>query len=172
MLNIAPAVRSPEAQQQLWQLLRAGKIDAVVTDHAPHTLAEKQKESAWDVSSGMPGMQEAIPVLVSNWIKHFRRATLEEGLVRIAQVTSQNLARIFGFPQKGGLLVGKDADIVVIDTEHPWHVQQADLFTKNRWSIYEGMELFGKPVATFLRGQLVYRDGQIIGEPQGQHVVR
>lgn len=172
MLNIAPAVRAPEAQQQLWQLLRAGKIDAVVTDHAPHTLEEKHKESIWEVSSGMPGLQEALPVLVSNWVKHFGRATLEEGLVRIAQVTSQNLARIFGFAQKGGLLVGKDADIVVIDTEQPWRVQQADLFTKNRWSIYEGLELSGRPVATFLRGQLVYRDGQIIGEPRGQRVVR
>jgi dihydroorotase len=172
MINIAPALRSPEAQEQLWQLLRAGKIDAVVTDHAPHTLEEKRKESVWEVSSGMPGLQEAVPVLVSNWIKHFGRETLEEGLVRIAQMTSQNLARIFGFAQKGGLLVGKDADIVVIDTEHPWLVRPADLFTKNQWSVYEGMELLGRPVATFLRGNLVYRDGQIVGEPQGQRVVR
>ena len=172
MINIAPALRAPEAQEQLWQLLRAGKIDAVVTDHAPHTLEEKRKENVWEVSSGMPGLQEAVPVLVSNWIKHFGRETLEEGLLRIAQVTSQNLARIFGFAQKGGLIVGKDADIVVIDTEQPWQVRSADLFTKNQWSIYEGMELFGRPVATFLRGQLAYRAGQIVGEPQGQRVVR
>src|SRR5579885_625243 len=88
MINIAPALRSPEAQERLWQLLRAGKIDAVVTDHAPHLLEEKQKESVWEVSSGMPGLQEAMAVLVSNWIKHFGRETLEEGLLRIAQVTS------------------------------------------------------------------------------------
>ena len=172
MLNIAPALRAPEAQEQLWQLLRAGKIDAIITDHAPHTLEEKRKESVWEVSSGMPGLQEAVPVLVSNWIKHFGRETLAEGLVRIAQATSQNLARIFGFAQKGGLLVGKDADFVVIDTEQPWKVSSADLFTKNQWSIYEDMELLGRPVATFLRGQQVYRDGQIVGEPQGQRVVR
>ncbi len=170
MINIAPALRIPEAQEQLWQLLRAGKIDAVVTDHAPHTLEEKQKASVWEVASGMPGLQEAVPVLVTNWVRHFGPEALEEGLIRIAQVTSQNIARIFGFARKGGLIVGKDADIVVIDTKQPWTVRKEDLFTKNQWSIYEGMQLIGRPVATFLRGNLVYRNGQIIGEPQGRWI--
>ncbi len=172
MINIAPALRSPEAQEVLWQLLRAGKIDTVVTDHAPHTLAEKQKASVWEVASGMPGLQEAVPVLVSNWIKHFGQETLEEGLLRIAQVTSQNIARIFGFAQKGALAQGKDADIVVIDTARPWKVSSEDLFTKNRWSVYEGMELLGRPVATVLRGTVVYQDGRIIGNPRGKRVER
>jgi dihydroorotase-like cyclic amidohydrolase len=170
MINIAPALRSPEVQQQIWQLLRAGKIDAVVTDHAPHTLEEKHKESVWEVASGMPGLQEAMAVLVTNWVKHFGQETLEEGLLRIAQVTSQNIARIFGFTQKGGLIVGKDADIVVVDTQQPWRVTKKDLFTKNQWSVYEGMELIGRPVATFMRGELVYRDGKIIGDPQGKQI--
>lgn len=172
MINISPALRTPEAQEQLWQLLRAGKIDAVITDHAPHTLEEKGKASVWEVASGMPGLQEAVAVLLSNWVGRFGRETLEEGLIRIAQVTSQNIARIFGFAQKGGLLVGKDADIVVVDTQQPWQVQKADLFTKNRWSVYEGMTLLGRPVATMLRGTLVYQDGQIVGEPQGKHLRR
>lgn len=172
MINIAPALRSPEAQEQLWQLLRAGKIDTVVTDHAPHLLEEKQKESVWEVSSGMPGLQEAMAVLVSNWMKRFGKETLEEGLLRIAQVTSGNIARIFGFEQKGELTAGKDADIVVVDTTQPWLVKKADLFTKNHWSVYEGMELLGRPVATFLRGTLVYQNGQIIGEPLGQRIKR
>ncbi len=172
MINIAPALRAPEAQEQLWQLLREGKIDAVVTDHAPHTLEEKQKASVWDVASGMPGLQEAVPVLVSNWVKRFGAQTLEEGLIRIAQVTSRNIARIFGFARKGGLVVGKDADVVVIDTAQPWTVRKADLFTKNQWSVYENMELIGRPIATFLRGELVYRDGQVIGAPRGRRIER
>lgn len=172
MINIAPALRPPDAQEQLWQLLRAGKIDAVITDHAPHTLAEKRKVSVWEVSSGMPGLQEAVPVLVSNWVRRFGQETLEEGLVRIAQVTSQNIARIFGFAQKGSLSAGKDADIVVVDTARPWKVEKADLFTKNQWSVYEGLELIGRPVATFLRGKLAYRTGQIVGEPRGRWVAR
>jgi dihydroorotase len=172
MINISPALRTPQAQERLWQLLRAGKIDAVVTDHAPHTLEEKQKASVWEVTSGMPGLQEAVPVLVTNWVRRFGAEALEEGLIRIAQVTSQNIAGIFGFAQKGGLIVGKDADIVVIDTAQPWTVRKEDLFTKNQWSVYEGMQLIGRPVATFLRGTLVYRNGQIIGEPRGRWIQR
>ncbi len=172
LINVAPALRTPAEQKQLWRLLSEGKIDAVISEHTPHTLVEKQKESVWEVASGMPGMQEALPVLISNWVKQFGNEALEKGLMRIAQVTSQNIARIFGFDQKGGLAVGKDADMVVVDTRRVWRVKKEDLFTKNRWSAYEGMELMGRPVATFLRGRLVYREGTIIGEAHGERIAR
>jgi dihydroorotase len=170
MINISPALRSPDAQQHLWQLLREGKVDTVVTDHAPHALAEKQRENVWEVASGMPGMQEAMAVLITNWIKHLGNDTLEEGLIRIAQVTSQNIARIFGFGQKGGLIAGKDADMVVVDTANTWNVRKEDLFTKNQWSVFEGEELTGRPIATFLRGALAYHNGEIVGPAQGKHL--
>lgn len=172
LINIAPALRSPADQRRLWQLLREGKIDTVVTDHAPHTLEEKQKASVWDVASGLPGFQEALPALITGWVRHFGGETLAEGLLRIAQVTSTNLACIFGFAQKGSLAAGKDADIVVVDAHKDWQVRKADLFTKNQWSAFEGMTLQGKPLATFLRGELVYQDGTIIGEPRGQWLTR
>ena len=172
LINVAPALRTPDEQMRLWQLLREGKIDAVISEHTPHTLEEKQKQSVWEVSSGMPGIQETLPVLLSNWVKHFGHASLEEGLIRIAQVTSQNIARIFGFAQKGGVVVGKDADLTVIDPMSLWNVQKEDLFTKNRWSAYEGMGLIGRPIKTFLRGNLVYQDGKIVGQPQGQRIER
>jgi dihydroorotase len=172
IINVAPALRTPEEQRKLWQLLRAGKIDAVISEHTPHALAEKQKENVWEVASGMPGIQETLPVLVSNWIKQFGSQTLEEGLMRIAQVTSRNIAAVFGFEQKGALVAGKDADIVVIDTTRTWNVRKEDLFTKNAWSTYEGMELVGRPVATLLRGNMVYQEGQIIGDPQGKRITR
>ena len=172
LINIAPAIRSSRDQHALWQLLRQGKIDTVVTDHAPHTLEEKQRDSVWEVASGLPGFQEALPSLITQWLAHFGQDTLEEGLMRIAQVTSTNLARIFNFPQKGALSTGKDADIVVVDLNRPWLVRKADLFTKNRWSAFEGMELQGRPVATFLRGALVYQDGRIIGDPRGRWLCR
>jgi dihydroorotase len=172
LINISPALRAPDVQEKLWRLLRAGKIDTIATDHAPHTLAEKRRESVWDVASGLPGFQEALPLLISNWVRRFGQETLEEGLVRIGQLTSRNVARIFGFGQKGGLEVGKDADIVVVDTHQPWYVRRDDLFTKNKWSACEGMELIGRAVATFLRGQKVYAHGEILGVARGQHIER
>jgi dihydroorotase len=172
LINIAPALRSRSDQQALWQLLRDGKIDTVVTDHAPHTLEEKVRDSVWEVASGLPGFQEALPTLITQWLAHFGQETLEEGLMRIAQVTSTNLARIFGFPQKGALSAGKHADIIVVDPHRSWPVRKEDLFTKNRWSAFEGMQLVGRPVATFLRGELVYQDGRIIGDPGGRWLRR
>jgi len=172
LINVSPSLRAPAVQQRMWQLLRDGTIDTVCTDHAPHTLAEKRRASAWEVASGIPGFQEALPVLMTGWVQQFGRETLEEGLLRIAQVTSQNIARIFGFTQKGGIEVGKDADIVVVDTAQPWTVKKEDLFTKNQWSVFEGTEFIGRSVATFLRGTLVYRDGTIVGEPAGKRVER
>ncbi len=171
LVNVAPALRTPEEQQRLWQLLREGRIDTVVSEHTPHLLSEKQKASVWEVASGMPNIQETLPSLISGWLKHFGHETLEEGLVRIAQATSLNIARIFGFAQKGGLQEGKDADITIIDVEKPWKVQKEDLFTKNQWSAYEGRSLVGRPVATMLRGTLVYCDGEIVGQPQGRRLV-
>jgi dihydroorotase-like cyclic amidohydrolase len=172
LINVSPSLRAPAVQQQMWQLLRDGTIDTVCTDHAPHTLAEKERKSAWEVASGIPGFQEALPVLLTGWVQQFGRETLDEGLLRIAQVTSQHIAQIFGFAQKGGIAVGKDADIVVVDTAQPWTVKKEDLLTKNQWSVFEGTEFIGRSVATFLRGSLVYRDGTIIGEPQGKRVER
>ena len=172
LINVAPALRSPEEQKNLWQLLRAGKIDVVISEHTPHALTEKQQENVWKVASGMPGIQETLPTLISNWVKQFGKHTLEEGIVRIARVTSLNIATIFGFEQKGSLKVGKDADIVVVDTTQVWKVKKEDLFTKNQWSAYEGMELIGRPLATFLRGNLVYQEGKVIGDPQGKWLVR
>jgi len=172
IINVAPALRAPEEQKKLWQLLNAGKIDAVISEHTPHALAEKQKENVWEVASGMPGIQETLPVLISNWIKQFGNHTLEEGLIRIAQVTSQNIATIFGFGQKATISVGKDADIVVVDRIEPWMLRKEHLFTKNQWSAYEGMQLIGRPVATFLRGNLVYLEREVIGNPQGKRVTR
>jgi dihydroorotase-like cyclic amidohydrolase len=69
-------------------------------------------------------------------------------------------------------MAGKDADIVVVDTTQQWKVKKSDLFTKNQWSAYEGMEFIGRPVATFLRGNLAYHDGRIIGDPLGKRIER
>ena len=171
-INVAPALRAPEEQKKLWTLLREGKIDAVVSEHTPHSLEEKQETNVWKATSGMPDLQESLAALVTHWIKHFGNESLEEGLIRLAQVTSSNIAKIFGYSQKGSLEVGKDGDLVVIDTKNPWKVSKKDLFTKAGWSAYENMELLGRPVATYLRGNLVYKDGKIVGDPQGKLLKR
>lgn len=172
VINVAPALRKPEEQKKLWELLREGKIDTVVSEHTPHTLEEKQVDNVWKAVSGIPQLQESLPVLLTHWVKHFGEETIEEGLLKLTKATSTNVAKIFNYQQKGSIEIGKDADLVIINTKQKWNVKKEDLFTKNKWSVYEGMELIGRPIATFLRGNLVYEHSKIVGSKQGKRVKR
>ncbi len=171
-INVAPALRAPVEQKKLWDRVRNGQVDTIVSEHTPHTKEEKEGKNWWEASSGMPDIQESLPALVTNWVKHFGSNSLEEGLVRLSNLTSGNIAKIFGYEQKGAIAKGKDADFTVIDTKNEWTVRPDDLFTKNKWSAYEGQSLIGRPVATFLRGEKVYEQGQVLGDPRGQRISR
>ncbi|HLD79710.1 MAG TPA: dihydroorotase, partial [Candidatus Nanoarchaeia archaeon] len=71
---------------------------------------------------------------------------------------------------KGSIEKGKDADFTVVDLSKEWRVAKKDLFSKCGWSAYEGMRLRGRPIATFLRGNLVYGNSKIKGKPLGKHI--
>ena len=90
--------------------------------------------------------------------------------MKIVKYTGENPARIFNFKGKGGIKIGNDADLVLIDTNNYWTVKKSDLFSKCGWSAYEGMKLLGRPSMTFLRGELVYNNGKIIGEAKGKWI--
>lgn len=172
LVNIAPPIRPPENQKELWKLLRNGVVDVICAEHAPHELAEKHK-NVWEAASGLPSVQESLPALITGWTKQFGKKTLEEGLVKISQVTSRNTAAIFDLPQKGEIKESRDADFTVVDTKSHWKVKKADLFTKNKWSAYEGMDLIGRPVATYVRGALMYEKGKVLGKQgYGKMVVK
>jgi dihydroorotase len=166
-IKVSPALRSPEVNEVLWDMVRQGVIDGLCSEHTPHTLEEKNTD-VWSAVSGMPDIQETVPAFITGWIKRFGKDTLEEGLLHLANMASTHVAEFFGYPQKSGIRVGNDADLVILDTEAPWKVEKKDLFTKLAWSAYEDMELVGRPVATFLRGTLVYKDGKIVGDRSGQ----
>lgn len=165
-IKVAPALRDAQNQNQLWALLRQGLVDVICSEHTPHEWQTKDQPDMWQAQAGMPGIQEILPAFVTHWLKRFGPETLDEGLRLLAACASRNPARIFGLRSKGAIAPGKDADLVVLDIAKPWIVQKADLLSKCGWSAYEGLELVGRPWATFLRGQLVYYDGAIT-EPAG-----
>ncbi len=183
-IKVSPALRSPQDQNKLWKLLKnvvqseaspkAGEVegslsplDVLCSEHTPHEWETKNQPDVWKAQSGMPNIQETLPAVLTNWVKWFGKDSIEEALITIAKLSSQNPARIFGFDSKGAIEVGKDADLVVLDTENPWTVSKKDLFSKCGWSAYEGMQLIGRPAATFLRGEMVYNNGKIISKPEG-----
>ncbi len=162
-LKINPPVRSREHLFAMWKGLKFGQIDMIATDHAPHLTSEKQKKYL-DVPSGVPEVDTLMPLLLN--------AVNDEGLQipELVNLCCNKPAEIFGIKNKGDLKEGYDADIVVVDMNLEKQVKKEDLRTKCGWSPYEGMKLKGWPIMTFVRGDLVFKDGEIVGEKKGKEL--
>lgn len=169
-IKVAPALRTPADQDTNWELFKEGQVDVVCSEHTPHEWETKNQPDMWKAQAGTPGIQETLPALITGWVKRYGRETLDVGLLRLVQTTCENPSKIFRLTGKGGIVVGNDADLVVLDMNNPWIVRKEDLFSKCGWSAYEGMELIGRPTATFLRGNKAYENGRVIGDAQGKQI--
>lgn len=90
----------------------------------------------------------------------------------MARLLCWNPAQRFGLPQKGDIAVGYDADLVLLDPNERFVVRAAESFSQQGYTPFEGMELRGRVKHTFLRGNLIYDQGQILGSPQGRYLKR
>ena len=155
-----PPLRDPSRQEALWERLVDGTVDMVATDHAPHTLEEKDA-SIWDAPSGVPGVETMVPLLA---------AAAERGEItydRIAEVTARRPAEVFSLPQKGQIAAGNDADLTLLDPT-PKPIDADTLHTKCSWTPFDGFDgVF--PIFTMVRGRIVFEDGRF-GDPIGQNV--
>ena len=156
-----PPIREARHQEALWAAVRAGIVDVVGSDHAPHTREEKGKEYP-DTPSGMTGVQTLLPLLLDH--AHAGRLALE----RVVDLTSTGPARVFGLSGKGRIEVGRDADLVLVDLDRRETITSAIIRSRCGWTPFEGQTVTGWPVATVLRGHVVMRDGEILGPPQGE----
>ena len=159
---LAPPLRKAEDNQALWQALADGTIQTVATDHCPFTIAEKQENVSdfRNCPGGVSGVEERMPLLFSEGVLK-GRLTLE----RFVQVTSANVAKIFGlYPRKGTLLPGSDADIVLIDPKGTRTFARENLHTTCGYSPYEGMTVQATIRLTMLRGEIIAKDNQFCGK--------
>jgi dihydroorotase (multifunctional complex type) len=150
---------SVAALDAMWQALAAGRIDYVSSDHAPSTRAQKSAGSIWDVPFGLPGIDTTSAVLLDG--AHSGFITHE----RVVEVYAEAPARVYGLKSKGRVEPGADADISVVDPDAAWTVRDADIVSKAGWSPFAGRTLYGRPVRTYLRGNLVAADGAVIAAP-------
>ncbi len=147
-------LRDRSTHDTLWHALASGDIDCIGSDHVAHTRTRKSMETGnvWTTVSGFPSRVEGmLPMMLSEGVNK-RRISIE----RLAQVASENPARIFGlYPKKGAILPGSDADLVVVDLHRRAKITKDLLHTITPWSIYEGWEVTGWPVMTIVRGNIV-----------------
>jgi len=165
VLKINPPVRTPEDRQRLWEGLLDGTVDAIATDHSPHTREEKLKDNIWDAISGFCGVESNVPLMLTQ--VNAGKLTLNH----YVKVASEGPARAFNlYPQKGCLRLGSDADITIVDLNKAGVIRAEELHSKNKVTPFDGFPVQGQPVTTLIRGKFVLRDGQVTGPPSGQLV--
>lgn len=158
---VNPPLRSRGEVRALWSGL--AHCEMIATDHAPHTIDEKQSAKP---PSGMPGLETVLPLLLTAASEN--RLSLQD----VARLTARNPARIYQLARKGEIAHGCDADLVLVnlDTEY---VFQKPFQTKCNWSPFEGRRVRGKIARVFLRGRTVVANGEIFAEPgSGREVSR
>ncbi len=163
-----PPLRSPEDQAALWEAIADGTVDTIGSDHAAR-LGDRKQGTIWSASPGQPNMPMLLPVMLHDGVRE-RGLSLE----RVAEVTSANVARIFGmWPQKGSLQIGADADLVIVDMDETRTVTAASLQGRADYSIYEGMSYTGWPVRTLVRGKTVTENGKVVASGgDGRYIYR
>ena len=160
--KVNPPLRSRLDVAALWDELCKARspIDCIASDHAPHTIKEKEQDY-WDAPSGVPGVQMRVPLMLD---------AANRNLVSLAQVIrycSTNPARIFGISNKGTLAEGFDADIVLVDLKKERIVRVEDQLSKAGWTPFEGRRLCGSVEKTILRGRVAF-DGENVCLKRGQ----
>jgi allantoinase len=164
--KINPPLRSREDVEQLWKQVARGDVDMITSDHAPWLISRKNKPNIFENASGAPGVEHLLPVMYSEGVAAGRIS-----IVQLAHLVAEKPASVFGLDsRKGRIAVGMDADLVILDPQQSWVVDEAKTHSSAGWSPYHGMKLQGRITHTFVRGQAVY-DGKVIGQPgTGQFV--
>lgn len=158
LLIMKPELKSKGDNEALWLGLEDGTIDTIGTDHAPHTLEEKNSKTTY----GIPGVENSLEMMLKELNKKIDMKTLQK-------VMSENPAKIFGIAGKGKIEIGYDADLVAVDLNNKEIIKNEDVISKCGWTPYSGIVGGGKVLLTMVRGHIVY-DGKNFIEKIGEGV--
>jgi len=167
--NIAlmlPPLRTKADAEALWKALKKGLIDTVASDHAPHSIEEKSVQSIWDVKPGIAGLETMLPLMLNE----VNRGRL--GVNEMVRLMSEKPAEIFHLRDRGSLSEGCMADIVVVDINREHKIDASRFHSKAKFSPFDGWRVEGKPVKTFVNGQLVMDEGEIVAKPSSGRIIR
>jgi len=168
--KFAPPPRSKSDMAEIRRMLQDGRIQTVATDHAPYSIERKEAglEDIFEAPNGMPGLEAFLPLLLNG---------VSEGwltLPRLAAISAENPARIYGIlPRKGILQPGADADMVFVDMDREVTITNDDQITACGWTPYDGMKVKGWMTRSIIRGEVVMEDDRVLSvEGSGLFVPR
>ncbi len=162
MGKVNPPLRRREDRQALFTALKKGAFDIVASDHAPHTIEEKEEDFEY-APSGMPGVETMMPLMLD--LVRKRHLALEDVMRRICE----NPPEIFGV-RKGKIAVGYHGDLIAVEMDTPKTIKADKLHSRCGWTAFEGMTgVF--PTHVFLRGRLMLDGDDQVGERNGRDVV-
>ena len=159
-----PAVKTSKDREAIIAAVNNGTIDVIATDHAPHTLEEKNN-AYFNAPSGGPLVQHALVALLE--MVKLGKFTLEH----IVQKTSHDVATLFEVKDRGYLREGYFADLVLVDFDNEWQVNKDNILYKCGWSPFEGTIFKSKVTTTFVNGNPVYENGTFDESTKGQRML-
>ena len=162
LIKCNPAIKDASDREALIKALVDDVIDVLATDHAPHTLEEKQRPFL-QAPSGLPLVQYALLAAIE--LVHEKRMDI----TRVVQKTAHAPAQLFDVKERGYLREGYWADLVLVDDE-PLTVRREDVLSKCGWSPFEGTTFRSRIGATWVNGRLVWNGRELIGTPAGQRL--
>lgn len=152
LVRMKPSLKNESDRRALWDALNDGTIDTIGSDHAPHTIEEKEAGDLY----GVPGVETRLPLMLDAVNK--RRLTLR----RLVETMCENPAKIFRLKNKGFIKKGYDADFVIVDMKAQKKIRNDEMRTKCGWSPFDGFEVRGWPVKTIVRGKIVFENGDVM----------
>lgn len=158
-----PAVKTVTDREQIWQALLDNRIDVIATDHAPHTIEEKQQKYL-QAPSGGPLVQHALLAMLD------ASANGKIPLVRVAEKMAHAVATCFQIKDRGFIREGYFADLVLVDLKKKTTVTKDSLFYQCGWSPFEGTTFSSSVEKTFVNGEIVYENGQLTGVKSGERL--
>jgi dihydroorotase len=159
-----PAVKSKRDRDQLFQALLDDKLDIIATDHAPHTLEEKDN-TYFKAPSGGPLVQHALSAMLEFY--HQGKISLEKVVEKMCHAP----AVCFQLEGRGFIRKGYAADLVLVDLDNPWEVSKENILYKCKWSPFEGTTFQSKVTHTWINGHLAFKGGHFDESQKGQRLL-
>lgn len=158
-----PAVKTAQDREELWKALLDDRIDVIATDHAPHTIEEKEQDYM-NAPSGGPLVQHALVAMLEMY--HKEKISIE----KIVEKMAHNPAILFEIKDRGFIRPGYKADLVLVDLNAPWTVTKENVYSKCGWSPFEGTTFKSRVTHTFVNGNLVYNKFDFLQKPTAERL--